>query len=365
MVAYSAGVRIHDKYLLREFALPWLYSFDAFVLLFVVMDALRRLETFLNGHARAGQVLAYYLNVVPGFFVMVLPFSLLLGVLFCLANLGKHNELVALRASGISVERVALPLLAVGVAASLAMFVVNEKFAIGGDDRANVILQEIKGQPARVEIDNFFFANTTERRDWYARWFNPQSLQLVSLEIHQLSPDRKPQLDIYAERAQWENGAWRFHGVDLYDYAVSPPLVTRVAETNFPFLTEAPPRMLVEGRKPDQLKTRDLRRYIRAARRAGHRAELAKYETTMHYRYAFPFTCFIVVWIGVPLGMRVSRRGPMISVGLALGLAVTFYFLTNILLALGSGHYIPPLVAAWATHALFAVIGGVLLYRVR
>jgi len=356
---------LHDKYLLREFVLPWMYSFDAFVLLFVVMDLLRRLETFLQGHARFGQVVAYYLNVVPGFFVLVLPFSLLLGVLFCLANLGKHNELQALRASGISVERLALPLVAVGLAASLVMFLINEKFAIGGDERANAILVEIRGGKPNDAIDNLFFANAAERRDWYARRFNTHSQQLFSLEIHQQQPGRQPQFDIYAEWAEWTNGAWRFHGADLYDYQTTPASVGHAAETNLPFLTETPQRLAIEGRKPDQLKTGDLRRYIRAARRGEHHADLSRYETTMHYRYALPFTCFIVVWLGVPLGMRVSRRGPMLSIGLALGLAVAFYFLTHILLALGSGHYIPPVLAAWLTDAIFAGIGAVLLVRAR
>ena len=69
--------------------------------------------------------------------------------------------------------------------------------------------------------------------------------------------------------------------------------------------------------------------------------------------------------MGIPLGMRVSRSGPLLGVGTALTLVVAFYFLTNITMALGDGGRIPPVVAAWLTNVIFASVGTVLLVRAR
>jgi lipopolysaccharide export LptBFGC system permease protein LptF len=113
------------------------------------------------------------------------------------------------------------------------------------------------------------------------------------------------------------------------------------------------------------LSSSELRRYIRALKRSGRTARIAQYQVTLHYRYAFPLTCFIVIWLGIPLGMRVSRSGPMLSVGIALLLVVTFYFMTSITLAMGRGDRIPPALAAWLTNAIFAAVGAVLFARVR
>jgi len=129
-------------------------------------------------------------------------------------------------------------------------------------------------------------------------------------EVHDHNADNSPVRDVYAESARWINGQWHFFAADVYDYRQTPPAVVRVAETNFPSIKETPKRLAVEGKKPEQLTTAELRRYIRTQRRANHLAGLAKYEVNLQNRYAFPLTCFIVVLMGIPLGMRVSRSGP-------------------------------------------------------
>ena len=85
----------------------------------------------------------------------------------------------------------------------------------------------------------------------------------------------------------------------------------------------------------------------------------------MHGRYALPLTCLIVVWVAVPLGLRVNRRGPLMSVGLSLGCAAAFFILMRLSLALGDGGRVPPLLAAWLPNICFTGLGAVLLARAR
>ncbi|HUI06518.1 MAG TPA: LptF/LptG family permease [Verrucomicrobiae bacterium] len=358
-------MRILDKYLLREFAWPLLYCFDAFVLLMIVIDLFGTLDEFIDFHARLGTVVHYYLILLPEMFVLIMPMSLLLGLLFCLSNLGRHNELIAMRTSGISLARLALPLLGSGLAATLVVFVVNELFVPRARERADALMGALKGKGERSVLENFFFADPIERRDWYARRFNTRTFEMENPEVHDRKPDGTPDFDVYAERARWIDGRWHFFTADVYDHRQNPPVVTRVAETNFPSIKDPPGRLAVEGKNPTQLTSAELRRYIRAQRRAGHVAGLAKYEVTYQYRYAFPLTCLIVVLMGIPLGMQVSRSGPLLSVGTALVLVVAFYFLNNITLALGEGGRIPAAAAAWMTNAVFAGVGLVLLARAR
>jgi lipopolysaccharide export system permease protein len=352
-------MRILDKYLLREFALPLLYCFDAFLMLWIAQDLLGNLSDFIQFHARFGQVLHYYLIVLPQPIVQIIaPVSLLLAVLFCLATLGKHNELIAFRASGISVFRLSMPLLAVGVLASLLVFGVNEAFVPKSQERADAFMNELQGKGEKNIVENFFFFNSVERRDWYARRFNRQTGVMQELvQVYERRPDGT-EFRIDAETARWIDGGWRFYVARIN----GGPLV---AETNFPSIREPPKRLALEGRRPEELSSSELRRYIRALQRSGSTQHITEYQVTLHYRYAFPLTCFIVIWLGIPLGMRVSRSGPMLSVGVALLLVVTFYFMTSITLAMGRGDRIPPALAAWLTNAIFAAVGAVLFARVR
>ena len=168
-------MRILDRYLVREFVWPLLYCFDAFALLMVVIDLFGTLDEFIDYHARLGTVVHYYLIFFPEMFVLIMPMSLLLGLLFCLSNLGKHNELTAMRAGGISLLRLSLPLLGIGLVASLSVFAVNELFVPHAKEQREALMASLKGRGSRGVLQNFFFANTTELRDWYARRFNTQS----------------------------------------------------------------------------------------------------------------------------------------------------------------------------------------------
>lgn len=357
-------MRILDKYLLREFAWPLLYCFDAFLMLFIVLDLLDNLADFLQYHARVGQVLQYYLIVLPGAFVLILPMSLLLAVLFCLSNLGKNNELIAMRASGVSLLRTGAPLFGVGVVATALVFWVNESFVPRAKEKADAFLFDLRGRGSRYTLENFFFANPAEHRDWFARRFDTRARRLETVEVHQRGADHRPLLDVFADSATWSNGQWQFAQADIYDYRGGRETVVRVAATNFPAFNESPKRLVLEGRRPSQMTVGELRRHILALEETRRRSQIAEYRVELQYRYAFPLTCFIVVWLGVPLGMQVSRRGgAMLGVATALGLVVAFYFLSHISLALGKGQHLPPAVAAWLTHAIFAAVGAALLAR--
>jgi len=358
-------VRILDKYLLREYAWPLLYCFDAFAMLMIVVDLFSTLDEFITYHARFPTVVHYYLILFPEMFVIIMPMALLLGLLFCLANLSKYNELVAIRANGISLLRLSVPLLAIGAAATIAVFIVNEVFVPHAHEKADALRAALKGKGQPDVLANFFFDNAAERRDWYARRFDTRRAEMDTVEIHQRNTNGSPDLDLYAEHARWIDHQWHFFNADLFDHRESPPLVAHPAETNFPAFKESPGRLALEGKDPDNLTTSELRRYIRTQRAANHLTGLARYEVRLQARYAFPLTCLIVVVMGIPLGMRVSRSGPLLGVGTALTLVVAFYFLNNITLALGDGGRIPPLAAAWTTNAIFACVGSVLLFRAR
>jgi lipopolysaccharide export LptBFGC system permease protein LptF len=183
--------------------------------------------------------------------------------------------------------------------------------------------------------------------------------------VHGRNADGTPELDVFAESARWIGHQWHFFNADLYDHRESPVRPIRVAETNFPAFKESPSRLAVEGKNPDDLTTSELRRYIRTQRAARHLTGLARYEVGLQTRYAFPLTCMIVVLMGIPLGMRVSRSGPLLGVGTALTLVVAFYFLNNITPRWETAAASRPWLAAWTTNAIFACVGIGVTVRAR
>ncbi|MCX7887232.1 MAG: LptF/LptG family permease, partial [Verrucomicrobiae bacterium] len=265
-------IRILDRYLLREFLWPLLWSFDAFLLLFIVHDLLENLGDFLKHRAGAGMILRYYLIVLPEPLVLILPLTVLLGVLFCLSMLGRHNELIAMRASGLSVERLALPFFVAGTLASGVSFALGDRFVPRSRERAVALQREMSGQPTTRKLQKFFFSNPQQRRDWYAAEFDPDQNAMRDVAFYQRSADGKPELDVFARRAVWLDDQWRFEDVRIVQ-PQAPDIF--VAATNFPFLTETPKRLLMESKHHQEMTTTELRRFARSLRASGRASQQA------------------------------------------------------------------------------------------
>jgi lipopolysaccharide export system permease protein len=360
-------VRILTRYLLREFLLPFFYCLDAFLLLWLVMDLFGRLDDFIEAKVTWLQAARYYVLVFPEALVQITPMALLLGLLFSLANLAKHNELLAMRAGGISLLRVAAPLWGIGLLAALIVGIIHEVFVPGAREKANTLMKIYRGKAVPDIVEHIFFTNLQANRDWYIPRLNTRTGELTAPEIHERNPDGSPRRDIFAQRARWTGAHWIFQTVDVYDHtaAVSPPPVERFQQISFPQLNETPQRLVTENKLPVEMTSRELRRTLRALDRAGHHDRAAPLRATLHHRYAFPATCFFVIWIGLPLGLRIRRSGALLSVGTALILFVGYYIATQITFKLAAGGHLPAPLAAWLVNLVFFVAGGVLLWRVR
>ena len=206
-----------------------------------------------------------------------------------------------------------------------------------------------------------------EHRDWFAHHFNTLTNEMDSAEVHERNADGTSRLDVWAKRAIWQNGYWRFYEVEIQNYtnryATSH---IHVAETNFPAFKDPPRRMILEWKAADQMTSSELRQQIRTLKLAGPNAHrLPELEFELQDRFAFPFICLIVVWLAIPLGMRVSRSGPLLAVGEALGLVVAFYILHQFLRGAGKGGHLAPVVAAWLNNVIFITIGAILAWWAR
>src|SRR5271169_138866 len=132
-------MRLLDRYLLRELLVPLGYCLSGFLLLWVTADLVNEFGSLQENKLSAGEIVAYYLVQAPGFLVLGMPIALLLALLYALTNHARHHEITAIRAAGVSLWRLCLPYLAVGVLCSLAVLALNELWVPDSADRAERI----------------------------------------------------------------------------------------------------------------------------------------------------------------------------------------------------------------------------------
>jgi lipopolysaccharide export system permease protein len=132
-------MRLLDRYLLRELCVPLIYCLAGFLIFWISFELFDDLEDFQSAHLPAVDVARYYMVKTPELLVTVLPVALLLALLFSLTNHGRHNEIIAMRAAGLSLIRISIPYLGVGLLLSGCLFYLNEALAPDSAQRAQAI----------------------------------------------------------------------------------------------------------------------------------------------------------------------------------------------------------------------------------
>src|SRR5689334_14290664 len=115
-------MRLLDRYLLRELCVPLTYCLVGFLIFWISFVLFDNLEDFQTAKLSVGEVVRYYAIKTPELLVTVLPVALLLALLFALTNHGRHNEMIAMRAAGVSLARISIPYVVVGLILSALLF---------------------------------------------------------------------------------------------------------------------------------------------------------------------------------------------------------------------------------------------------
>lgn len=375
-------MRLLDRYLLRELLVPLSYCLGGFFIFWISFDLFSELDDFQERDVSAANIAYYYLLQSPSFLRIVLPMGLLLALLYTLTRHARHNEITAIRAAGISLWRITLPYFAVGVAASVALFALNERWAPQWAARAQQIryADEMEGavDPANRIVTQLGFVNARHGRRWMIERYDLDTGQMYHPQVHWYEEDGR-QRSIYAEHGVYTNHVWLFLNVREYfdvgrsNRLLQPTLVTNALELTM--LDETPEQIRSEvwinkrlsslaDTKEADVPLSVLVNYLRL--HPDPDREVSPWIYTMLYaRVASPWTCLVVVLIAVPFAGATGRKNLFVGVASSIGICFAFFVLEQFSIALGAGGHLPPLLAAWLPNVAFSAIALGMILRIR
>jgi LPS export ABC transporter permease LptG len=309
-------------------------------------------------------VIRYYATQLPQVFIILLPVSLLLSLLFALGRMSRANEIVSMLTAGVSLPRVLLPLIGMGLLTVAASMALNYSLAPHADLARKTFLDEAQARPSRY-IQGQIFRNRTDSRTWFIQNFLPRSNTFNNVQVLQQDANDNIVTNYVASHATYhpETKTWELENVKLVHYDHAGNIVDEQIHPSLRIehWSETPFRLGSANERAEFLSLTELREYLRF--NSDFPATLlAPFRTHFQYRLALPWTCFVVVCIAAPLGIGYSRRGVLSSVAAAVVLVFTMNFLIHLFLALGEGARVPAWIAAWTPNILFTAIGLYLLY---
>jgi lipopolysaccharide export system permease protein len=373
-------MRLLDRYLFRELLTPLVFCLGGFLVFWISFDAFNNLADFQEARLQLLDIVEYYLAMMPEFLVTILPIVLLLALLYTLTNHARHNELTAMRAAGVSLWRLCVPYLTVGLAASAVLFVLNEWCMPRGADWADRIKNRYvqkpgdAGNPAASR--NFGFTNMRDHRTWFIGEYQAKPAEMLNPQVNWTSSNGL-NCQLNAARAIYTNHAWTFFDVSVKEITQANAQLVSAWQTNelaMPEFTVNPAEIQSEikvsvyenqrrARKAD-IPLVDIWAYLRLHPGLS-RAKSGWLFTKLHGRLAAPWTCLVVVLIAIPFGAASGRRNLFVGVAGSIFICFAYFVVQQVGLALGSGGHLPAWLAAWLPNLIFGMTGLVLTARVR
>ena len=358
-------MRLLDRYVLRSFLRAYLYCIAAFISIWLIFDISDNISTFLDDRVSLWLVAQYYLTQFPQILVILLPVSLLLALLFSLSRMSRTNEIVSMLTAGVSVPRLLVPLLGMGLLTAALSGALNYSLAPHAERARKSFFEGVRDDPRDAGISGQIFRNRADNRTWFIQRFRPGHNDFLTVQVLQQDSSDNIIRNYMATWASYrpQARAWDLRQVKIVDYDEEGNITQeQVLESlTISDWSETPFRLASSNMRAEFLSLPELRDYLRFNSDFPS-SLLAPFFTHFQYRLALPWTCLVVVFLAAPLAIGSSRGGVLSSVAAAIGLVFSMNFLTHLFLALGEGDRIPTWIAAWGPNIFFAAVGLVLLY---
>jgi len=345
-----------DFYLLRSFLYYFALLLVGFLVLFEAFNFFELLDDIAQHRAAIADVVNFFLYLSVYLFYHLAPLACLVAVLVTLGIMAKNNELVALKAAGVSLYRITLPLLAVGLCLAAGLVMLDDAYLPYANQRQDALRNLIQGRPAQT----FYQPQRSwilggDSRVYNYQLFDPDRSLFGRLSIFELDPETFAlRRRIFAERARWvpEEEEWVLSSGWVRNFSQGG-LVTYLpfSQQSFSELQEPPSYFNREIRQGHQMNWLELRRYINELAQAGF--DVARLSVQLHRKLAFPLIAPIVMLLAVPFSLLVGTRGAVGGLALGLGLGVSYWAASALLEALGAVGQLPPVLAAWTPDAAF------------
>ena len=345
-------------------------TFASLLGIFYIASFIDLSEKLFKGKTTFGMVMAYLAYSTPQFVCYVIPIAALLSALITIGILTRNSELIVMKACGISLYRISLPLLAFGAAASVVLFGVQEQVLAQANRRADELRQTIRtGTVITPDLLGRRWVVGKAGEIFHYEFFDPRRQLLSSLSIYEF--DQKNWL---LRRRTYFSTAGFASSVPTANVWIGKQGWIREldADGNTSSLVQYPQRRLVldqpsffgsEQPEAERMSFGELRSYIDRMGATG--MNVVPYLVSLHQKISFPFATIVVTLIAVPFAVTTGRRGALYGLGVGIALAMIYWTANNAFGALGSAGILPPMLAAWAPNILFGTGAAYLLLTVQ
>jgi LPS export ABC transporter permease LptG/LPS export ABC transporter permease LptF len=362
---------ILDDYILREFIGTFVMVLVSFVMLMLVFTFFELLGDIIRNRTPLVTVGEYLINLTPSMIYTITPLGVLVSGLITFGILTRTNELTAMKATGISLYRIIVPVLVIAAMLAVALFLFDESYLPTANRRQEALRSVIKGRPAQTFLrpdQQWMFGKELPGkpgRIFYYQFFDTDHDRFANISVFEFNPENfSLSRRIFAASAHWEPqlNQWIFaQGWERHFEGEAVSSYSPFSVESFPEIVEDPQYFKKEARQSQEMSFGELDRYIRDLRQSGF--DTKRLSVQLNLKLAFPLITLVMAALAVPFALSMGKRGSLTGIATAIGLAIGYWMIAQTFEALGDVNMLPSMVAAWSPDLLFALAGGYLLLR--
>ncbi len=360
-----------DRYILARFGAIFVGSAATLFTLFGVYELVSLLDDLVEHNLPFFMAFTYLKYRSPWIVTQVLPVSCLVATFLTVGIMSRFNEVIALKASGTSIYRIAAPVVVVTVAISAIAYMNQDYLEPYANQRAAQLKDQIRGRsPRSYEPGERRWVFGAGGRLYNFRNYVPSPVPVLTspgsgefqgFSAYQLEPESFD-IDerVYARSATFLDGRWVLKDGWIRAFPGGQESFETFAEKTFDF-PEGPSYFVKEWKTPAQMNFTELQRFVTDLKRRGY--DVQELTVDLYDKTALPIVSLTMVILGIPFCFRMGKRGSLYGIGIAVCLVAIFLVVFSTTNALGGIGLMPPFLAAWAPNVLFAGSGVYFLLR--
>ena len=359
-------MKIFDRYVARTFLLVLIGSVAAIISIFVILNLTEHIEDFIDQDAPLIAPVLYYLYFIPYMAKLTLPVAMLMASLFTMGGLVRTNELLALKASGISAFRPIRTVVIMSLFVSVAAFMISEMVVPRANEAKEMIWNRYitkSGSISRTSIINRTL-DLGEGRVLFVQRYNTVEQLALDVTLAETSGIHVRRL-LQALRMQYlpDEHLWLFDNAieRTWEDGRETYLEHDSLKLDLPHLS--PEEMAARRKDPDEMGYAELNDFVSRGLARGR--DVTRALVDLHMKVSLPFANFIIVLFGTALAAVRRRTGLAVAVVASVFICFIYYGFMETGRAFGYNGNLPPMLAAWAGNITFGLLGLFFMRRAR
>ena len=375
-------MRLLDRYILKQFLTTFFFVVLILLSVITVIDLTDKMDKFAKAGVTGMQIAGYYVDYVYWIGSLVTPITIFIATVYVCARMAGRTEIIAILSSGVSFARFMVPFFIGAAVVAVLSFVLNG-WIIPNSNKSRLAfdVQYLKGKfyydkrniHIQVAPDVYLYLqsyNNTIHTGYHFSMERFKGNRLVekmtgtriewdSVKQKWLVRDyRIKKIDQIFEAASHSPDSLREGDAVPGEKHLRPDKTGTVIDTA---LVIHPKEFESDYRKYEGMTLPELNRYIRTLRARGS-AGVEVYEVEKYTRYSYPFTIFILVFMGVIVSSRKSRGGTGLQIALGFGLSFIFILFFTLFRTFAENGQWPPEISVWIPNVIFTMI-TLLMYK--